>query len=500
VNFVRKYYPILFSPFFALSLYSSNMLTVSPWQLVFPILGSIAFALFVFFVVSRIVKSNDRASIISSTIIIIGLIYGRIAIDGRLLVPMIFVILGIIILFVHASPNPKMINIFFSVVLMSVLTVPIVEIARVKIPEHFVRTNSVVGVVADKSPDIYFLVFDRFASSDTLSRNFGYNNEDFLSKLEALGFFVSRHSNTNYPYTSASLYTSLNMEYLHDVSESQVVASVKDNLVVDIFRENGYKYVHIGSLYNVTERSNKADILMSADIGASMLARVDFYYTFATSTFLGVFNLFSDPATYRDEKGRINASSQYHRNFVSTQFDHLLRIPEIKDTTFTFMHMTSPHDPYVYNEDGGMQDPSMANLGSDLGYLSQLKYIGKRIIEISEYIISIDPNSVIIVQSDEGPFLKKYIDVRDRDWYPDGSLKYGDEILRDRFGILNAIYFPDKDYSKLYDGLSPINTFRIIFPKYIGIDYDLLEDRHFDFDPPHHGVYNFVEVTNELRR
>ena len=42
--------------------------------------------------------------------------------------------------------------------------------------------------------------------------------------------------------------------------------------------------------------------------------------------------------------------------------------------------------------------------------------------------------------------------------------------------ILNAYYFPREDYDLLYETISPINSFRIVFNLYFDADYELLED------------------------
>ena len=69
--------------------------------------------------------------------------------------------------------------------------------------------------------------------------------------------------------------------------------------------------------------------------------------------------------------------------------------------------------------------------------------------------------------------------------------------LADRFSILNAYYFPDGNYDDLYQSISPVNTFRVLFNRYLGADLELLEDRclwHNLKKPYHH-----IEVTDRLR-
>jgi len=46
----------------------------------------------------------------------------------------------------------------------------------------------------------------------------------------------------------------------------------------------------------------------------------------------------------------------------------------------------------------------------------------------------------------------------------------------ERMEILNAYYLPGGGNELLYQNISPVNTFRIIFNHYFGGDFDLLED------------------------
>ncbi|HET6823073.1 MAG TPA: hypothetical protein VFH34_10510, partial [Anaerolineales bacterium] len=46
----------------------------------------------------------------------------------------------------------------------------------------------------------------------------------------------------------------------------------------------------------------------------------------------------------------------------------------------------------------------------------------------------------------------------------------------DRLKILNAYYVDDAVKEKLYDSISPVNSFRLILNEYFGMNYPLLED------------------------
>ena len=69
--------------------------------------------------------------------------------------------------------------------------------------------------------------------------------------------------------------------------------------------------------------------------------------------------------------------------------------------------------------------------------------------------------------------------------------------LRQKMSILNAYFFPDGDYDDLYQEITPVNTFRVIFNQYLGTDLEILEDRSYysTWQRP----YRFVDVTDEIR-
>jgi hypothetical protein len=52
----------------------------------------------------------------------------------------------------------------------------------------------------------------------------------------------------------------------------------------------------------------------------------------------------------------------------------------------------------------------------------------------------------------------------------------------DRMKILNAYFLPDGGNASVYDEITPVNTFRLIFNHYFSGDLKLLEDRSYYSD------------------
>ena len=95
------------------------------------------------------------------------------------------------------------------------------------------------------------------------------------------------------------------------------------------------------------------------------------------------------------------------------------------------------------------------------------------LIETIDAILANNPNTVVLLQGDHGPRSRTV--VRE----PESWKAYAEEEL----SILSAYYFPDgKGEKTLYDSISPVNSFRVLFNAYLGGEFELLEDRAYFFD------------------
>ena len=93
----------------------------------------------------------------------------------------------------------------------------------------------------------------------------------------------------------------------------------------------------------------------------------------------------------------------------------------------------------------------------------------------STAILESDPNAVIMLQADEGPFPARYAaDEWGFEWR-DAT----DAELEEKFGILFAMRVPGADLEAegFHDAITPVNAFRIIFNARFGTDLPLLPDR-----------------------
>ncbi len=119
------------------------------------------------------------------------------------------------------------------------------------------------------------------------------------------------------------------------------------------------------------------------------------------------------------------------------------------------------------------------------GYRAHLNFLNKRITATLETILAASERPpVIVVQGDHGPGSR--LDFT--------SVK--GTYLKERFGILNAYYLPEGEDERLYDSISPVNTFRLVLNRYFGTQLPLLDDRSYfttGQDP-----YRFIPVERAL--
>jgi len=325
--------------------------------------------------------------------------------------------------------------------------------------------------------DVYYIILDAYSREDVLAEEHQIDISPFIEQLTDLGFIVDPCAQTNYNWTATSLTSSLNMNYLDalgipiNANEAQInywdfTSRISYSAVRHKFEAMGYQTAAFKTVYpwlEVADPTYYFDVEQTSS-SYDRQESINFQYFFLRTTAMRLLLEAQEKSPERFEslppqilrfvnpKASLLSSrhfKQYEQNLYA--FESLSKLPEYPGPKFVYAHLFSTHQPYVFNVDGSMRWPPLENMQA---YNDQILYTNQRMIEILKTIIEkseIPP--VIVVQGDHG-----YL-------YDTNRVK-----------ILNAFYLPDGGAEKLYPGMTPVNTFRLIFNHYFGENYPLLED------------------------
>jgi hypothetical protein len=383
----------------------------------------------------------------------------------------------------------------FTAILIALPTISAAS-ARFREPPAFQREKALpkLDSQAGWKPDIYFIVLDSYARTDVMKDLFDFDNEPFLGRLEKRGFFVARQSTSNYCQTRLSLGSTLNGEYLNKLLDPKsrdqlpITDLIKENLVTKLLRPRGYKFVSCATGFEPTDHQDN-DLYLTPNKQIPEFHRLLLEMTPMTP----VTPLFC----------KVDLIDRFKQMRDRTLF-LLSRVPsvaEIKQPTFTFAHIVSPHPPFIFGENGedvaprqpfwgnGIPRPLAASFGTPEyvrdAYRKQSVFITAKVEQMIDQILANSPEPpVIILQSDHGSGLN----------YHPNNLELTD--LRERFGILNCIFIPDHKIQGLNDRMTSVNTFRVVLRNMMGADLPDLEERSYfsTFDDP----LDFTDVTERL--
>jgi hypothetical protein len=311
----------------------------------------------------------------------------------------------------------------------------------------------------------------------------GYDNADFRDFLRQNGFYVADRARANYAQTCLSLASSLNFTYLDSLAHvlgtqskdrKPLMEMIGRSRVAEYLRERGYRTVGFASGHTGTDMAD-ADYLIEPRGALS-----EFQNILLNTTVLPPLLALLKQPTQLDR----------HRARVRFVLDQLPKAAVGRHPAFVFTHIVCPHMPFVFGANGEairpaqtfrMDDQDMATPDAGGGnrelyrryYGPQARYVSKLARTAIEGILAQSTESpVIIVQGDHGTRALA------------GPTDTGPEQLTERLAILNAIRLPPGPDSAiqdaaLYDSLSPINSFRVVFNRLFGAGLPLEPDRSY---------------------
>jgi len=492
---VLNVYPLFFSLSSLLFFYSRNTLVIGfgDMQRLF-FVSTVAF-LVIFAVLELLYKDTEKSRFTLMVIVLafcnFDILKGYIDIFSRIQVLIIVALLVLtcagVFLIVRREKLLRRVNSFF--IAFSVIFFVCSAVYTFK---EYLRTVGINDVelagyplqITDSKnlPDIYYIILDGYGSKDVLQHFHDFDNSEFVSALEQRGFYVADNSRSNYFQTMFSLSSSLNMQYLNSFREENndalflemVTGSQFEDRVIKMLKKSGYKTVtYISSLFRwlnpVTDFAYKRPLTLNS---------VEHMYLSGYAP-------------------KISLRS-YRKDVLYTLGNIGYKEHNLGDPVFVFAHILSPHPPFVFEEDGSMPDKVISPDFSDAsdytgtveeyshGYKEQALYLNKKVLEAVDRIIQNSKRPlVIILQGDHGPGSRL-------DYY-----FLENSVVEERAGILNAYYFSNGAYDLLYENISPINSFRVIFNTFFGSSYVLLEDK--TYYSSHDRSADFIDITDRIR-
>jgi hypothetical protein len=331
---------------------------------------------------------------------------------------------------------------------------------------------------AEKPPDIYYIILDEFGRDDVLSDLYGVDNSRLISFLNREGFFVAEDSRANYTHTSLALSSYLNFDYLNRISAETGLYAMKEKHLKTLISDNrtfhqlkclGYDVISFNSGFSYTE-----DIPSDTRYAAGW-SPTDMETLLINNSPLALF--------------LTDAQFDWHRGRVLYTLKTLSDLGPSDKPRIIFAHIVSPHPPFLFGENGEPVNPrnlyslddGLTLVGSNsreayrTGYAGQVTFLSQKVQETIQGILkNSETPPIIVIQGDHGPASE----------YDNQNLQ--NTNVWERMSIFNAYYLPGKGNSALYNGITPVNTFRVIFNTYFDGGYAMLPDISYfspDVDP-----------------
>lgn len=291
-------YPFLLAVYPVLHLYASN-LGYLMFEQILPVLGIVLLATIGIYSLSRLVFQNAaRAGLFTALALLLFFSYGHVYTVGRSLLQQwvgtsegiirnqyLLVTYGLVFVLGTLLIVKKGHRFCGGTPYLNVMAIALVMLVGVQIGWHrwqMTDTNTNVvntltpfsndilrlSVKGGNMPDIYYIILDGYGRADVLKDCYDYDNSEFIRFLEDRGFYVASASQSNYPYTSLSIRSSLNMTYLNDIEYANIQLPIQHNRVdvEQALKSLGYMIVRLSSGWQPTNYSDTADVNRGAPV------------------------------------------------------------------------------------------------------------------------------------------------------------------------------------------------------------------------------------------
>lgn len=503
--------PFFLASSFVFVLYLHNIGELFPRELLAPLLGILVFSIIILIFFSFLFKDKVKGTIFSSFFMVLFFSEGEIFsfLDGKNIIKnewLVFLLLLVlmIILFGLIKKTKKTLlglNKFLLLLSIFAVLIPLINVGRYEI-QRWRQPEAVSSLILPSvnqadfkngEPDIYYIVPDSYTSTAVLKNYLNYDQRAFVKDLEKRGFYVPSQATSNYPKTTLSLASTLNMEYLDYLSEDKnssdqtaVMPLINNNNVKKFLDNFGYKYYQLGACL-VTPYNPAAD--RNFTLPGKWVSLDSFSNLLWQSTMLNPLIISLPPGKI---VGNSDADVKDQNEYQFTMLPEIAKMPGPK---FVFAHILSPHLPYIYGRNCEiLTRAETEKMTDDENFANQTACTSLKLEKMVDQIIKNSKTPpIILIQSDEGvPYLRYQLPSAD-EWEAASA-----DLMKEKFPIFSAYYLPGVSTSTLYSGITNVNSFRVILNQYFSAGLPLLLDKNYIF-PSTRNVYQFIDVTDKIK-
>jgi hypothetical protein len=500
------FYPLLFGIYPIVYLWSANRAQEPSYVILPPLLATLIGILVIYLLMFAIRRDWHRAALMTLVISLYLLSYGhianllterKVAISQQVLIPVSAAIILALLVFIgvrrFGSPSlSKTLNLVSAALLIFPLVnaVPYyISVARLQASQKAKTVQAKAIPITGDEParDVYFILLDNYGRQDILQKASKFDNSELINALKERGFVFPDCAQGNYFWTAPVISSILNMDYLDSlgVKESSydrrghyddMAPLILDSEVMRKFKEYGYQTVTFRGFMGLIDIKT-SDHYVDFEQGVSLDKRLEtvkfeslYEGTTLFSSINDTFKLYPDkvlkyapPAIAKMVPGQDLLAPEFYAVYQQNlyAFNELKNIPtEVSSPKFVYAHFYGAHWPFMTRPDGSVRLPFTQKITEE-GYVDGVKFTNNQILGAIDSILAnskVPP--VIILQGDHSNEM-----VNPVEWSG-----------KDRMKILSAYYLPDGGDKLLYDKISPVNNFRLVFQKYFGEDIDLLPD------------------------
>lgn len=312
-------------------------------------------------------------------------------------------------------------------------------------------------------PDIYYIVLDSYARHDVLRQRYGLDNTDFLQALRQRGFYIATQSYANYSHTDYSVISALNMNYFPSIQPPSPRQWLGQNRVARWLKSCGYEMVTFSSYWELLEAFPADKKWGPPTLSAFETKLLSLSLLFGGTALGTLWGLEGCLPCY--------ASKIYQETMYA--LENLSRLHELSSSArrcprFVFVHIWSPHPPFVFDEQGRYVPQWPGEPSFREGYPAAIKFLSRRLIKAIDGILAHSPHPpVIMVQGDHGS-RELYMASR-------GAMARWEDV----YPILNAYFLPGGGEKHLWPHITPVNSFRVVFKHCFGAKGTYLPEQCF---------------------